>query len=85
VSLRFELYEYMLRSAEPKGRRVVIWSDIELVDPADNHKHWRDFLRAYKFELDLRVDIHQAYILEATCRGPDGKRLTAEFTLKPPS
>jgi len=30
---RFELYERVLRSAEPKGKRVAIWQDIDLTDP----------------------------------------------------
>ncbi|MHC4323279.1 MAG: hypothetical protein ACYSUX_03285, partial [Planctomycetota bacterium] len=27
---RFELYEYKQRSAEPKGKRAVIWPDVDL-------------------------------------------------------
>ena len=43
---RFELYEYMQRSAEPKGKRFKIWPDIDLTDPVSNNDYWRDFLRA---------------------------------------
>jgi hypothetical protein len=64
---RFELYEYVQRSAEPKGRRVMIWpeSDLsdpnsgnrywtDLSDPAANNRSWRDFLRAYQFNLPFK-------------------------------
>jgi len=81
--LRFELYEYVPRSADPKGQRIAIWSDIDLTDPAQNNTYWRNFLRAYEFKLDVRADTRQSYILEATCICPQGKRLSAEFTLKP--
>jgi hypothetical protein len=75
-SLRFEIYEYVRRSAQAKGQRLMIWPDIDLTHPAENQKSWRDFLRAYEFQLDLRVDRDTTYILETTYLGPDGKRLT---------
>ena len=79
---RFELYEYIPRSAEPKGRRIIIWPDIDLVDTVENNRHWRDFLRAYEFNLDFKPKSSRSYILQATCLCPDGKRLSAEFGLK---
>jgi len=64
---RFELYEYVQRSAEPRGRRVMIWPEsdlsdpnassrhwIDLSDPAANNRSWRDFLRAYQFNLPFK-------------------------------
>ena len=83
--LRFELYEYVPRSADPKGQRIGIWSgvDLDLTDPAKNNTYWRNFLRAYEFQLDVQADTGETYILEATCMCPEGKRLSAEFTLKP--
>jgi len=80
--LRFELYEYVPRSVDPKGQRIAIWSGIDLTDPAENNTYWRNFLRAYEFKLDVRADTRQTYILEATCICLEGKRLSAEFTLK---
>jgi len=79
---RFELYERIRRSAEPKGRRIIIWPDIDLIDTVENNEHWRDFLRAYEFNLDFEPESNQSYILQATCLCPDGKRLSAEFSLK---
>ena len=79
---RFELYQRVLRSAEPKGRRIIIWPDIDLTDPAANNEHWRDFLRAYEFDLPFEPDVNQSYILQVTCLCPNGRRLSAEFALK---
>jgi len=64
---RFEMYEYVQRSGEAKGRRVMIWPEsdlsdpnsgnrywIDLSDPAANNRSWRDFLRAYQFNLPFK-------------------------------
>ena len=81
-TLRFEVYEYVPRSAQPKGQRLMIWPDIDLTHPATNNKFWRDFLRAYEFQLGLRANRDQTYILEATYLGPDGKRLSGECAIR---
>ena len=80
-TFRFELYEKVPRSAEPKGKRIDIWPDIDLNDVVENNRYWRDFLRAYEFNLPSESESDQNYILEATCLSPNGKRLSAEFTL----
>jgi hypothetical protein len=79
---RFELYEYIQRSAEPKGKRAIIWPDIDLTDPAKNNDYWRDFLRTYVFSLPCEQAISQDYILQVTYLCPNGKRLSSEFTLR---
>ena len=79
---RFELYQKVLRSADPKGKRIVIWPDVDLTAPAKNNQHWRDFLRAYEFELAFELPNSHGYILQATCLCPNGKRLLAEIDLK---
>ena len=79
---RVELYDYVQRSAEPKGRRTAIWPDIDLTDPIANNKHWNDFLRAYRFDLPLEQGGGQDYILQVTCLCPTGSRLTSNFTLR---
>lgn len=81
---RFELYEQVLRSAEPKGRRIAIWPDIDLTNAAKNNHYWRDFLRAYEFNLDFEPRANQNYILQATFLSAAGRRLSAEFTIKSP-
>jgi hypothetical protein len=79
---RFELYERVARSAEPKGRRIVLWPDTDLSGAAENNKFWRDFLRAYEFIFTFKSQSNQCYILQATYLSPNGKRLLAEFSLK---
>jgi hypothetical protein len=79
---RFELYEHVQRSAEPKGKRVTIWPDIDLTDPVTNNEYWRDFLRAYEFDLPFEQAGSQNYILQVTCLGTSSKRLSSEFTIK---
>jgi len=79
---RFELYEYVQRSAEAKGRRIDIWPDIDLTECSENNNHWRDFLRAYEFNLDFGPQRNQTCILRVTCLCPSGKRPSADFALK---
>jgi hypothetical protein len=79
---RFELYERVPRSAEPKGKRISIWPDVDLTEPSENNKHWQDFLRAYRFNLDFEAQADHGYILQVTALCPNGKRLSAEFGLK---
>ena len=79
---RFELYDYVQRSAEPKGRRTTIWPDIDLTDPTANNDYWNDFLRAYRFDLPLEQPGNQDYILQVTCLCPNGSRLSADFVLR---
>ena len=82
IVFRFELYEYAQRSAEPKGRRIVIWPDIDLTKPAENNKYWRDFLGAYEFSLPFELEGDEGHIIQVTCLCPNGKRLSTEFALK---
>jgi len=78
---RFELFELLQRSTNPKGKRLVLWPDIDLSDPGANNGHWQDFLRAYLFSLPLQQRPDSA-ILQVTCLCPSGKRLTADFLLR---
>jgi hypothetical protein len=84
-SFRFELYEYVPRSSQPKGKRLAVWPDIELIDAGDNEKYWQDLLRAYHFTLDVNInpDIAKTYALQATCMTGDGKRISEIFILNP--
>jgi hypothetical protein len=79
---RFELYDKVPLSAEPKGQRVLIWPDFDLNDAAKNNEHWRDFLRAYEFNLPFEPKTGNTYILQVTSLCPNGRRLSADFTLK---
>lgn len=79
---RFELYQRVQRSADPKGKRVIIWPDVDLTDPIKNSEYWRDFLRAYEISLPFELLSGQSYILQVTCLCPTGKRLSSEFVLR---
>jgi hypothetical protein len=79
---RFELYDRVTRSAEPKGRRILIWPDINLNDAAKNNEYWRDLLRAYEFNLPFEPEGGKSYILQVTSLCSNGRRLSAEFVLK---
>lgn len=79
---RFELYEHVQRSAEPKGKRIAIWPHVDLTDPLTNNEYWRDFLRAYQFTLPLDRSSSKSHILQVTYFSLTGKRLASEFTLK---
>ena len=82
-TLRFELYDYVQRSAAPKGQRIAIWPDIDLTRPDENHSHWQDFLRAYAFELGTEAARDRAYILEVTFIAPSSRRISVDFMLRP--
>jgi hypothetical protein len=82
-TLRFELYEYIQRSAQTKGQRIAIWPDIDATGASENQKYWRDFLRAYEFTLAGQAPKGATYVLQVTCMVPGGKRLTNDFLLKP--
>jgi hypothetical protein len=79
---RFELYEYVQRSAEPKGRRVFMWEEVDLTDPTINNESWHEYFHAYEFNLDFEQAGSRDYRLEVTCMCPNGKRLSSEFTLR---
>ncbi len=66
---RFELYEYVPMVVNPRGKRLVIWPDIDLTGPAENNQHWKEFVRSYEFYLPLGFSPrpNQNYLLEATC------------------
>jgi hypothetical protein len=81
--VRFEVYQYVPRSAEPKGPRINLWPDVDLTQPAQNNRYWRDFLRAYEFTMNAPTGSAETYILEATFLCPDGRRLSADFVLRP--
>jgi len=88
---RFELYQHVERSTEPKGARVKLWRDIDLTQPGENNKNWRDFIRAwrdfiraYQFDLGFEPSGATRYILEVTCLTPNGRRLRAEVPLTRP-
>ena len=82
-TFRIELYDYVQRSADPKGQRIAIWPDIDLTGSAENHRYWRDFLRAYEFAVPAQIAADKTYVVEVTCLIPAGRRLSGRWTLRP--
>jgi hypothetical protein len=80
---RFELYQRVLRSADPKGKRLFISRDFDLTEATVNNSSWLDFLQAYEFNLEFESAENIDYILQATCLTPDNRRLSTELILKP--
>jgi len=79
---RFELYSKVARSADAAGGRVKLWTDFDLTDATENNILWQDYLRCYKFELNLDSELSGTYILEAECFTAEGKRLSDRIELK---
>jgi hypothetical protein len=84
ATFRFELYEFVPRSSDPRGKRLIIWPDIDLTDGAVNNGYWHDYLRTYNF--DLQIDFRPApdttFTVEATCITQEGKRLSDKRQIK---
>ena len=80
-TFRFELYDRVSRSVEPKGQRIRVWQDIVLTDLDENNRYWREFLRSYEFRLDYTPQDRTNCVLEVTFITPEGKRLTAQINL----
>jgi len=90
-TFRFELYKYVERSPQPKGQRVMLWPNIDLTEPADNNRYWRDYFRAYRFSLEFAGHSaapgrghksNQSYILQVTYLIPGDRRLSDHIILK---
>ena len=81
---RFELYEFVSRSRQSRGKRLFIWPDIVIFDAQDNDEYWQDYLRSYvfSFKTEIRVVAGREYILEVTCFTGDGKRITDTSQIK---
>ena len=66
---RFELYEFLPLSSNPRGRRLTIWPERDLYDLGTNDELWEDFLRGYEFYLPLEFvpQPDKKYLLEVNC------------------
>jgi hypothetical protein len=81
---RFELYDKVELSSQPKGSRIVMWPDMDLTEPVENNKYWSDFFRAYEFRLGFEPKQNKSYILQVTSIDPGGKRLSDEIVINSP-
>lgn len=79
---RFELFEFQQRSADPTGKRIHIWPEKDLTSSTDNNEFWNDYMRAYKFSLQLPPNTSSNSVLQLTCFIPTGKRLITNLKLQ---
>jgi hypothetical protein len=81
-TFRFELYEKVLRSAAPKGKRIHMWApDLDLRTPQANNEYWQEVWHAYEFDLTRALEKDKNYILQVTFTLPNSRRLTDEHAL----
>jgi hypothetical protein len=82
-TFRFELYEFVPHSSEPRGDRLILWPDMNLIPAEVNNTYWQDYLRTYHFKLDLdfQPPDTRTFILEATFKTPRGKYITDKYKL----
>lgn len=80
-TFRFELYEYNQELAESKGKRLAIWAEQDLTGFSDNTAAWRDFLRAYQFDLAFDLPADKTYVIAVTYTSSGGKRLYNQMVL----
>lgn len=71
VGFRFELYEFVPYDANPRGRRLVQWPDIEAGAAGVMNRHWRGHLGAYEFVMPVEPPptAGKTYLLEVTAIG----------------
>ncbi len=83
-TFRFELYQFVPRSAKPMGKRLKLWDDIRLLDLTENNANWRDFLRAYQFDLGFEFGPSRpaGYVVQVMFTTISGKRLYDNYHLK---
>lgn len=80
-TFRFELYERVLRSAMPKGKRINMWPDMDLRSVHTNNEYWQEVWHAYEFDLEFDPQKDKSYILQVTFIPPGKKRLSADYAL----
>ena len=51
LCFRFELYVYIPRSSNPRGKRIVLWPDMEVKANASSNSQWREHLKFVCFQL----------------------------------
>lgn len=73
---RLELFEFRRNVLDPKGARLAVW-EVDLLDPAQNHRHWDKFRQMYEFRLqwDHPASMGRRLVLKATFASPFTERL----------
>jgi hypothetical protein len=81
---RFELYEYVPLDANPRGKRIVFWPQVEPGPAGIANRYWRPHLEAYEIILPVesRLEGDKTYLVEVTALGDDGTRRSDTTKLK---
>ena len=76
---RFELYEFLPNSRDPKGKRLGLWRN-DVLEPKVNLLHWDSITRTYSFKLQWYepVPVGQRFVLAAVFSSPFTERLFDE-------
>lgn len=73
---RFELYERMPYDVNPRGKRLLLWPEIEPGLPRPDNAQWHQRLGAYEIALPVTEPIpkEKRLLLEVTALTADGRR-----------
>lgn len=67
ILYRFELYHYLPRSANPRGKRVAIWPDLKLGKPEPENPLWDAQTGCYRVCLPVPTPLSEnIYLIELT-------------------
>lgn len=67
ILYRFELYHYLPRSANPRGKRVAIWPDFNLGKPEPENPLWDPQTGSYRVCLPVPAPLSEnVYLIELT-------------------
>ena len=80
---RFELYAFVPLDANPRGKRLFLWPEIEPGAAESANRHWRPHLAAYEFVLPVqpRPAAGTHYLFEVTALDTNGIRWTDAIKL----
>jgi len=76
---RFEMYDFVTNSLDPKGKRIATWNE-SLLEPKRNLLHWDKITRTYEFKLqwDRPIPVGKRYVLVAVFSSPFTRRIIDE-------
>ncbi len=78
-SFRFEMYEFVPNSLDPKGNRIATWQE-DLLKPKKNLLHWDKITRTYEFKLQWNqpIPVGRRFVLLAFFSSPFTERFSDE-------
>ena len=84
--VRFELYAFAPYDVNPRGKRIMLWPEIEPGGADLSNRNWRPHLEAFEFVLSGvgPLAANKTYLVEVTAWATDGTRKsdTIKVTVK---